>query len=246
MTADARCGEVRLLAAELALGLVTGPERAAALAHLETCPACRAEVESLAGIVDQLLLATPRVEPPPGFESGVLDRLAAESGVAAPAPSVAAIADGPDAEPDLADFAPFPRRRGSVVRRVLALAAVVVLVVVGVALGRVGHHGASGQTVEVLQMRTPAGQRVGRVDLGRDPGSVFVALPGWQRNGDGDDGWYFLRVAFDDGHTTSLGPISLTPTKLTWGTLTTFDPKTVRSVAMVDQRGNVYCSTALI
>ena len=45
-----------------------GDERGAALAHLDRCAACRAEVEELAGAVDLLLSAAPEAEPPPGFE----------------------------------------------------------------------------------------------------------------------------------------------------------------------------------
>ena len=46
--ADLPCEDVRELAPELALGLLTGEERAEALAHLEGCDGCRAEVASLA------------------------------------------------------------------------------------------------------------------------------------------------------------------------------------------------------
>jgi hypothetical protein len=71
------CAEVRAAAAELALGMVSGAERAAALEHLTGCPACRAEVESLADVADALLLLAPQAEPPLGFETRVADRMAA-------------------------------------------------------------------------------------------------------------------------------------------------------------------------
>jgi hypothetical protein len=63
---------VEALAAELALGGVSGAERAAALAHLTGCDACRTLVDELARAADGLLLLAPAVEPPPGFESRVL------------------------------------------------------------------------------------------------------------------------------------------------------------------------------
>src|SRR4030095_8366149 len=44
------------LPAEPALALLDGDERAAALTHLQTCPACRDEVASLARAADELLL----------------------------------------------------------------------------------------------------------------------------------------------------------------------------------------------
>jgi hypothetical protein len=75
---DLSCAGVEAIAAELALGIVPGDERADALRHLATCPACRDRVDGLARVADQLLLAAPEEEPPPGFESRVLDRVAAE------------------------------------------------------------------------------------------------------------------------------------------------------------------------
>jgi hypothetical protein len=71
-----RCDEVRAVAAELALDELTGTERAAALSHLASCAECRAEVADLAAVADSLLLLAPSVEPPAGFESRVVDRLA--------------------------------------------------------------------------------------------------------------------------------------------------------------------------
>lgn len=70
------CDEVRAVAAELALDELTGSERAATLAHLGTCADCRAAVAELAAVADSLLLLTPSIEPPAGFESRVLARLA--------------------------------------------------------------------------------------------------------------------------------------------------------------------------
>lgn len=71
------CAQVEELAAELALGSVSGTERAAALAHLARCTSCRTLVDQLARAADNLLLLAPTVEPPPGFESRVLARITA-------------------------------------------------------------------------------------------------------------------------------------------------------------------------
>lgn len=70
-----RCEELRAIAAELALDELTGTERAAALDHLGSCAACRAEVADLAAIADSLLLLAPPLEPPAGFESRVVNRI---------------------------------------------------------------------------------------------------------------------------------------------------------------------------
>jgi hypothetical protein len=69
------CAELEELAAELALGNVSGAERASALDHLAGCAACRELVADLAGVADRMLLLAPVIEPPPGFESKVLARM---------------------------------------------------------------------------------------------------------------------------------------------------------------------------
>jgi hypothetical protein len=75
---DIDCAQAQELAPELALGLLDGAERAAVLAHLDRCPACRRDVASLTELGEHLLLLAPRVPPPAGFESDVLAQLAPE------------------------------------------------------------------------------------------------------------------------------------------------------------------------
>jgi hypothetical protein len=72
---DMTCAELADVAAELALGVLTGRERAAALAHLDTCDTGREEVRQLMATGEQLLELLPPAEPPAGFETRVLDRL---------------------------------------------------------------------------------------------------------------------------------------------------------------------------
>jgi hypothetical protein len=105
MTGDDRCHEIRELAAELALGIADGEDRARVLEHLADCPDCRREVESFSAVADELLALAPEQEPPLGFELRVLRSL----------------------EP------PRPRRRHAARR--LALVAAVVLVAVGATAG---------------------------------------------------------------------------------------------------------------
>jgi hypothetical protein len=69
------CEHTRRLAAELALGIADGAERARALRHLAECAECRRAVEELSAISDELLTLAPEREPPLGFESRVLARL---------------------------------------------------------------------------------------------------------------------------------------------------------------------------
>jgi hypothetical protein len=60
--------------AELALGSLAGRQRAAALAHVDDCPRCWAEVDKLSAAADELLHLGPAVEPSAGFEARVSER----------------------------------------------------------------------------------------------------------------------------------------------------------------------------
>jgi anti-sigma factor RsiW len=71
------CGWFQGLAAEFALGLVTGHERSKALAHLQGCPACCRHIASMAVVCDRLRGLIPSIEAPVGFEQRVLQRRAA-------------------------------------------------------------------------------------------------------------------------------------------------------------------------
>jgi hypothetical protein len=78
---DMTCAELADVAAELALGVLTGRERAAAIAHLDKCDECREYVRQLMATGEQLLDLLPTAEPPAGFETRVLERI----GLPAPA-----------------------------------------------------------------------------------------------------------------------------------------------------------------
>jgi hypothetical protein len=60
---------------EMALDVLPAAERPALLLHLVDCPSCRRSLGSLAETADQLLLAVPPADPPPGFAAAVLARL---------------------------------------------------------------------------------------------------------------------------------------------------------------------------
>ena len=77
------CAEFADAAAELALGVLTGRERARALAHLDRCEACRENVRQLTVTGEELVGLLPAIEPPAGFETRVMERL----GLGTPAPA---------------------------------------------------------------------------------------------------------------------------------------------------------------
>lgn len=80
MTSSSGCPDIRLLLPELALGTLTGHDRARALEHLGGCADCRRELQSLSEVADELLTLAPSSEPPMGFESRVLERVGATRG----------------------------------------------------------------------------------------------------------------------------------------------------------------------
>jgi hypothetical protein len=74
MTPDP-CAQFEGRLEELAIGDVPEPERSQMLAHAASCPGCQDQLDALAGLTDRLLELAPQHEPPPGFESRVLERL---------------------------------------------------------------------------------------------------------------------------------------------------------------------------
>ncbi|HEY1700116.1 MAG TPA: hypothetical protein VGG75_10440 [Trebonia sp.] len=115
------CDEFADVAAELALGVLTGRERADAVAHLETCDSCRETVRQLSMTGEDLAGLLPAAEPPAGFEARVLSRIGIPAPVPEPVPS-------PRPEPGRA---PGPGGRLRRSRKFLAVAAVVAVLAGG-------------------------------------------------------------------------------------------------------------------
>src|ERR1700728_5121269 len=61
--------------AELALGVLTGRDRARVLSHVESCPRCAEELEILSRTADSVVRAAPEMEPPLGFEVRLFERM---------------------------------------------------------------------------------------------------------------------------------------------------------------------------
>jgi len=74
------CGELTDVAAELALGVLTGRERAEALAHLDACVACLETVVRLMTVAGELPALLPGRDPPSGFEAAVIAQLGLAAG----------------------------------------------------------------------------------------------------------------------------------------------------------------------
>lgn len=80
------CAELADALAEVATGAAAGPVRALVLAHVMSCDNCRNELDALSRAADEVLLIAPEHEPPAGFESAVLARIAAEVAPSRPLP----------------------------------------------------------------------------------------------------------------------------------------------------------------
>ncbi|WP_330350870.1 hypothetical protein [Streptomyces sp. NBC_00582] len=201
MTGDdtVACQRLQDVAAELALGVLPAQERAAALAHLQHCPACRENVRELARMADELIHLIPGREPPVGFETRVLERIGVP---------------------------PRPRRRTLRQRFALGLAACAAaasLAVGGWAVGvtSVSAPSATGPDRLVSADLTSHSRDVGRV-------VAHTSRPQWiYMSVDADDLPARARTAFHgtltcqieraDGSTTTLGTFSPAAGYAQWG-----------------------------
>jgi Putative zinc-finger len=210
------CAQLVDAAPELALGILPGDERAAALAHLDECPGCQQHVSSLAGVTDQLLLLTPKAEPAAGFEQRVLASLTSSQ--------------------------PRPVRHLRMKRRaavaVLALAACLALAVV---LRWAGPS--SPSSLASAEMRTESGAVVGQVFVHREsPAVLFMSLPSWAervRAYSQPGETYALRIERSDGPPRTL-PVTMNA-DAAWATTLDVDPRAITTVAMIDSQGHVWC-----
>lgn len=206
------CTALREDAAELALGVLEGPERGAALAHLAACDECRALVRELTDVVDRVVALAPEAEPPPGFETTVVDRIRPVRPVA-------------------------PRRR-----LVLAGAAAVLLAVGTLIGAQLADGGGDEAGLEWASMVAPDGEEVGEVwRYGDDDATLVVSVPAWADVPTGGPR-YALRVELAGGETTELGDFVLGDGRSSWGVTTDLDADAITAVSVVDDTGRVWCT----
>jgi hypothetical protein len=222
MTSPLDCEVLRELAPELALGGLTGPERAIALEHLTRCSDCQAYVEELAAVADRLLLLAPEDEPSAGLESRVLARIN--------------------------ELHPVARRR----RPMLVWLAAAAAILVGVAGGALFVRHADNGTLRINREYVTALQRLNGRSLraaaltdskGQQIGQAFVY--------DGSPSWVFVSVDRSglDGHYMVVctgkgaGPISWPVLRVTdghgaVGWTANGDVRGLDHVQVVDQAGH--------
>lgn len=211
------CQEFSDVAAELALGVLTGRERAQALAHLDHCAPCREKVRQLTATGEGLLGLLPSVEPPAGFEARVMDRI----GLAPPAPSPASRASWisrmslPGRKPARRAATGQARPAGRT-RRVLALAAVS-LAVVAAGLGgwglRPGTSAPAGAPLSSATLQSVSHQAAGKIFL-YEGSSRWLYMSVNMPSGNGT---VICEVQSRDGHITTVGSFRLTDGRGYWG-----------------------------
>lgn len=216
------CEATRALAAELALGVVVGEERARAVQHLETCTSCRREVAEFAEVKDGLLLLAGEQPPPLGFESRVLASL---DSLKTP-----------------------PRRRWRRVRLIAAAAAVAAVVAaVGTGVGvykatesdrdvagqlRRALDRADGQYFGVEFLEGAGGERAGHVFVYRGtPSWVFAFVE------PGRSGAFDVEIRTRDGGRQQLGPVELSTERNGAGVVLPVNLEEVALVRLVPENG---------
>ena len=216
------CAEFADAAAELALGVLTGRERARALAHLDRCETCRENVRQLTVTGEELVGLLPAIAPPAGFETRVMERL----GLGAPAPApvpVRPLSPVRRFGRKLADWTGGGTGRSGVrqPRRILVAAAMAVAVVAA-GLGGWGlHGGTSSPTASPLSsatLLTASHQTAGKIYF-YDAGSRWLYMSVNLSSGSGalGNGTVICQVEGPDGHVTTVGSFRLTGGYGYWG-----------------------------
>lgn len=234
------CADVEALAAELALGTVSGAERAAALEHLATCSSCRARVEELSEVADELLDLAPEREPPAGFEGRVLRAMGMAVGSSTGAGGVVGVVAG--------SRRPRPRRFSG---RMLAIAAAV-LIVVGAVGAFIGNWIAPGQSrlsrEYVAALRVMGGSALGAEKLqsvpgGHEAGEVFayeghpswLYVSVWDTSADN----YTVRLVMSGGTPVTVAALQKIGDSNSLGADVNVDITKLERVEIVDPQGTV-------
>ena len=202
--------------ASLAIGALTGLDRARVLDHLEGCSHCTVEVEELSATADALTALIPDAIPPPGFADRTMDLIRAERAA--------------------------PRRPA--LRRVATVAAVIVLLAAGVGVGvAVSSHGAHApvSAVRQAQLHSSVGTKgtVLLVSKGHE-GWLVMALHDAPTSG-----IVTCSITLDDGSRKDLGQFDLRYGYGSWSIELPVAAGTVRTVSVVDDTGAMVASARL-
>ena len=246
------CDELRALAAEVALGVLSGTERADALGHMEHCVGCRVLVEGLAQTGDSLLLLAPEADPPIGFESRVAARLQERATELEAPPDVSTPVGEPTTVGERETHAaprpirpkPSAQRARRLRRRrtVLAVAAAATVIVGGTAAGvtlidRTGsssHEQVADQTaLRSGQFQAGDGRPVGQVNVySGNPSWVFMNV-----DASGTNGSVTCELDLANGTTVPVGQFDVHDGIGEWAHTASVDVNQIRSAKLVTTAG---------
>jgi len=224
---DPSCEVIAQVLPELALGVLTGRDRAAALAHTDSCARCAEELEQLSRAADAVVLVAPDVEPPVGFEVRLFHHMGVSEKVV-----------------------PIRRRPPT---WALASAAAVVALLLGLAIGRSVGSPSNGKSQVAVSTPTAGpvattaalrhdGESVGRVTIssGSRPW-MYMNLNAMKVTGA-----VKCQVVTDDGVTHTVGAFTVTPGHDAWGAPLPVSSRDVRRAQVVSPTGTVIATAALV
>ena len=245
------CAGLAEVAAELALGVLPGRERAQAVAHLDQCEACREDVRQLMATSEGLLTLLPASEPPAGFETRVLDRLGLP---AAAGKGDARVLRSRHVRTRRASGARGARSAPST-RRLIAAAAVAIAV-----LGA----GAAGWRMGTVTAGAPGSSAIAQAPLNSAPlltsgdksvGWVFVYVGS---KNEANQQWMYMSVDMKsgsgmvtcqvvgmDGKVTTVGSFRLADGRGAWGAAASWGGGPVRSARLLAANGTVLATATL-
>lgn len=208
------CQQCRDHAAELALGVLCGRQRAEVLAHLHRCGSCEDLVSELAGTVDRLIELVPGAEPPAGFEQRVITAV----------------------------IAPSPPARGRWMAAA-AVVLSVALAAAGWMVGRATHEMPPPATDAQVGVRTvmftpltAEGRQVGQA-------YVYPGHPSWMyvlvdTDNAAASSTVDCELIHRDGSRVRLGTFSVTQGYSGWGVPAPIDPPTLAAIRLVSSDGH--------
>jgi anti-sigma factor RsiW len=214
---------------ELSLGVLTGRDRARALAHVDSCPTCADELERLARTADTVVQAAPEVEPPLGFEVRLFERMGVDHS---------------------------PRRRFMRhVPRWMPVAAAAAVIALGLGLGLgLGSSSPPSNAPTAAPSRGHVTRLVVSASLvgggGHTVGHV-VAFGGarpWMSMMLSDSeasGWVTCAVVTDTGKREILGTFDAKAGYGTWGSALHVQPSRLRAAEVLDSNGAVIATGVL-
>jgi anti-sigma factor RsiW len=222
------CASIEDDLAVLAIGALTGQDRARVLGHLEGCARCTVRLEELSATADGLLDAIPEVAPPMGFAERTMAVVRADlSRSAQRTPPVQPIRPGVP-----------------LTRRLVACAAVVAALVVGAGVGDLVATSGSGPAtaVQVAPIRSSVGTEgtVVLVSSGHK-GRLVMTLDDAPASGT-----VTCSIVLTDGSRQDVGRFVLASGYGSWTAPLPVAATSVRQVSIVDDDSGAMVGTARI